>query len=199
MWSNSCSRNPDRTRTTAPQRKLLPGVLRGLALCALLASGWCSAATWRDELPQAQALGGGDMRFLGFRIYHATLWAEQKPFQPERAFALQLTYHRNIGRERLVSASIDEIRRISRPAIDAATLARWETTLRGAMVDVAEGDQLIGVYVPEHGMRLYSQQKLLADIDDLALARAFFAIWLDAGTRDQGLRRQLLGQPAGTP
>jgi Chalcone isomerase-like len=187
MWSNSCCKNPDRLRAAS--------VVRSLVWCALLASGWCSAASWRDDLPQAQALGAGDMRFLGFRIYHATLWAEQKPFQPERAFALQLTYLRNIGRDRLVSASIDEIRRISRPAIDAATLARWETTLRGAMVDVAEGDQLIGVYLPERGMRLYSQQKLLAEIDDLALARAFFAIWLDARTRDQGLRQQLLGTP----
>lgn len=187
MWSNSCCKNPDRSRAAT--------AVRGLVLCALLASSWCSAATWRDDLPQAQALGGGDMRFLGFRIYHATLWAEQQPFQPGRAFALQLTYHRSIARARLVSTSIDEIRRISRPAIDAATLARWETTLRGAMVDVAEGDQLVGVYLPERGMRLYSQHKLLADIDDLPLARAFFAIWLDPATRDQGLRRQLLGQP----
>lgn len=171
------------------------GALRALLLCAALASGWCSAATWRDELPQAQALGGGEMRFLGFRIYHATLWAEQKPFQPGRAFALQLTYQRSIARDRLVQTSIDEIRRISRPAVDAATLARWEAVLRGAMVDVAEGDQLIGVYVPERGMRLYSEQQLLADIEDPALARAFFAIWLDPATRDQGLRRQLLGQP----
>ena len=171
------------------------GVLRALVLTAVLASGWCSAATWRDDLPQAQALGGGEMRFLGFRIYHATLWADQKPFQPGRAFALQLTYHRSIARDRLVQTSIGEIRRISRPAIDTATLARWETALRGAMVDVAEGDQLIGVYLPERGMRLYSEQKLLADIEDPALARAFFAIWLDPATRDQGLRRQLLGQP----
>ncbi|MBC8982382.1 chalcone isomerase family protein [Pseudomonas lurida] len=169
--------------------------LRALVLSGLLASGWCSAATWRNEVPQAQALGGGEMRFLGFSIYHATLWADQKPYQQGRTFALQLTYHRSIARDRLVQTSIDEIRRISNPAIDASTLTRWENVLRGAMVDVAEGDQLIGVYVPERGMRLYSKQTLLADIKEPELARAFFAIWLDPATRDQGLRRQLLGQP----
>jgi hypothetical protein len=33
----------------------------------------------------------------------------------------------------------------------------------------------------------------LAVIDDVILAHAFFGIWLDQATRDQRLRRQLLG------
>lgn len=178
---------------------ILHKLLHKLLLCCLLlaAAGSSHAASWRDELPQAQALGSGDLRFLGFRIYHATLWAQQRPFQPERPFALELRYQRSISRERLVDTSIDEIRRIRGSAVDAATLARWESTLRSAFIDVAEGDQLIGVYLPERGMRLYSADKLLADIDDLALARAFFDIWLAPATRDQGLRRQLLGQDQG--
>lgn len=188
MWFNSCSRKTER---------MLPvQLLRRLLLCCLLLTmaGASQAVSWRDELPQAQALGSGELRFLGFRIYHATLWAQQRPFQPERAFALELRYQRSISRERLVDTSIDEIRRIRGNAVDTATLARWETALRSAFIDVAQGDQLIGVFVPEHGMRLYSADKLLADIDDLALARAFFDIWLAPATRDQGLRRQLLGQ-----
>jgi hypothetical protein len=187
MSCNSCSKKPSRLRWWHGAR---------LALCALLlVGGLCQAASWRDELPRAVPLGSGDLRWFGLRIYHATLWAEQTPFQPERAFALQLRYYRSISRQRLARTSLDEIRRLSRDAIDQATLAQWDSTLERAFTDVAPDDELIGVYVPGHGMRLYNRQRQLADIEDVRLARAFFGIWLDAGTRDQGLRSKLLGGP----
>lgn len=185
MLSNSCCKRPDAVR-----RGLL---LCGL-LCCMLASAPCRADGWRDELPRAEALGDGELRWLGFRIYHATLWAEQRPFQPERGFALQLHYYRGISRQRLVQTSLEEIQRLN-GGIDAATLAQWDKALNRAFTDVAPGDELIGVYAPGHGMRFYNQQRLLADIDDARLARAFFGIWLDERTRDQGLRRKLMGTP----
>lgn len=175
-------------------RVLRLSMLAGL-LAGQLLSGPCRAAGWRDELPQAVALGDGDLRWLGLRIYHATLWAAQRPFQPERPFALQLRYYRNISRARLVQTSLDEIRRLGRAGADAATLAQWESELTSALTDVAPDDELIGVYAPGHGMRMYNRRVLLADIDDLPLARAFFGIWLDQGTRDQELRSKLLGVP----
>lgn len=184
MWSSSCSKNPE-SRWRRRARLALLGLL--------LVSSLGHAATWRDELPRAQRLGDGELRWLGFRIYHATLWAQQRPFQPELAFALQLRYHQTISRQRLVQTSIDEIRRLSGTRIDAATLARWDGTLNSAFTDVSPGDELIGVYAPGHGMRLYNQRHLLADIDDVALARAFFGIWLDQQSRDVDLRRQLMG------
>ncbi|MYM95177.1 chalcone isomerase family protein [Duganella vulcania] len=186
MLSNSCCKRPDRVR---------PWLLLCALLCCALASVPCRAGGWRDELPRAEALGNGELRWLGFRIYQATLWAEQRPFQPERGFALQLHYYRSISRERLVQTSLDEIQRLNGAAIDAATLAQWDKVLNRAFTDVAPGDELIGVYAPGRGMRFYNQQRLLADIDDLRLARAFFGIWLDEQTRDQGLRRKLMGNP----
>ncbi len=159
----------------------------------LQAAPSATAAQWRDELPAAVKLGGGELRWFGLRIYHATLWAEQQPFQPQRPFALQLQYHRNISRERLVDTSIDEIRRLSRKLPDNTTLQRWRNSLLQAFTDVAAGDELIGVYRPGLGMRLYNQRQLLAEIDDPALAQAFFGIWLDERSHDQGLRQQLLG------
>jgi len=185
MSSNSCSKRPD----VAVRRRLLSAAL----LACLLASGWSGAATWRDELPGAVALGDGELRWLGLRIYHATLWAQQRPFRPESAFALQLRYYRSISRQRLVQTSMEEIRRLHGDRLDPATLAQWEAALQRAFTDVAPGDELTGVHLPGRGMRFYSQQRLLAEIDDLALARAFFAIWLDQETRDRELRRKLMG------
>jgi hypothetical protein len=60
-------------------------------------------------------------------------------------------------------------------------------------VDVREGDQLTGVYLPGHGARFYIGGQLLADVEDASFARAFFSIWLDPRTRDADLRAHLLG------
>ena len=159
-------------------------------LCGVHAA---SPAHWRDELPNAVLLGSGEMRWFGLRLYDAALWSASRPFDASRSFALVLTYHRSISRARLVRTSIDEMRRLARSPLEQTVLARWEAELDAAFVDVSEGDQLIGVYLPNAGMRLYDRQKLLAEIADAELARAFFGIWIDDGTRDRKLRDQLLG------
>ncbi|NYE59956.1 hypothetical protein FHW58_001108 [Duganella sp. 1224] len=151
------------------------------------------AAPWRAVLPQAQALGGGDLTFFGLRIYRATLWSASRPFDATQPFALQLSYYRSISRGRLVSTSMGEIRRLARAPIPDATMARWESVLAGAFVDVKEGDELTGVYQPGRGMQLYDRQRLLAEVEDDALARAFFDIWLNPDSRDQKLRQRLMG------
>jgi len=167
---------------------------RTAALALVLCCAPAAASTWRAELPHASAIGSGELRWFGLRIYQAALWSETQPFDPSAPFALQLTYYRSISRERLVRTSMDEIRRLGTGPRDPALLAHWEALLRGAFVDVEEGDQLIGVNVPGHGMRLYDQRKLVADIADPRLAQAFFSIWLHEDSRDRDLRRQLLGQ-----
>jgi len=170
--------------------------VRAAALCLAFsasAAGSAAQAGWRDELPQARAVGAGELRWFGLRIYHAALWSERQPFDPDARFALQLTYYRSISRERLVQASMDEMRRLGNAPREAATQERWAAQLRQAFTDVEGGDQLIGVYLPGHGMRMYDRNKLLADMPDPQLAQAFFAIWLHPASRDQDLRRKLLG------
>lgn len=166
------------------------------AALLLACAGWgtnAAAADWRAMVPQAQQVGGGDMTWFGLRIYRASLWSAAKPFDAAQPYALQLQYYRSISRQRLVSTSIDEIRRLSPTPVADATLKRWEAQLMSAFVDVSEGDELIGVYLPGRGMQLYDRQRLLAELDDDALARAFFDIWLNPQSRDKKLRQRLMG------
>ncbi|MGO0789749.1 chalcone isomerase family protein [Herbaspirillum seropedicae] len=171
-----------------------------LAACALLlatalaALPGHAAASWREALPAAQPIGSGTMTWLGFRIYQATLWAGQRPLDPSQPFALQLDYKVKISRDKLASTSVEEIQRMSPTPIAAATLARWKEELVRAFVDVADGDELVGLYLPGRGMRLYDRDKQLAEIADPELAKAFFNIWLGQPSRDESLRRRLLGE-----
>lgn len=167
-----------------------------LALFALWPGRAAHAAQpWREALPaQLQTVGSGTMTWLGFRIYQATLWAAQKPVDESQPFALQLDYKVKISRDKLASTSIEEIQRMSPTPIAGATLARWKSELNRAFIDVADGDELVGVYLPQRGMRLYDRDKMLAEIADPELARSFFNIWLGQPSRDESLRRRLLGE-----
>lgn len=170
--------------------------MRRLFAAALLATTFiahCEAASWHDDLPNATMIGNGELTWFGLKIYHATLWSENKPFDPERSFALELTYQRSIKREQFVDVSIAEIRRLFGDRYGPNTLKRWEAELSQAFVDVDAGDQLTGVYLPGKGCRFYGRKDLISTIQDPELASTFFAIWLDERTKESGLRKQLLG------
>ena len=172
----------------------VPGAAVLLALMLLQPLPCRGDDVWRQALPAAQAVGSGEMTWIGLRIYRATLWSAHRPFDAAQAFALQLHYHVGIGKQRLVRTSIDEIARIGKGRLAAEVLERWKAELDAAFVDVVAGDELIGVYLPMQGMALYDRQRLLAKIDDIELANAFFGIWLDKTTRDGNLRKRLVGE-----
>ncbi len=158
----------------------------------ILLSG-SAAADWREALPNAQVVGGGELTLFGFRVYTARLLSPAKPFVADAPMALELTYHRNIDREDLVDASIDEIKRISGSRVTAEQLAGWREQMNQSFVDVQPGMKITGVYLPGREARFYVGDKLQHVVPDSQFAKAFFSIWLDPKTRNPELREQLLG------
>jgi hypothetical protein len=164
-----------------------------LAIALTSSAAFAQAALWQQDLPQAKVLGSGDLRWFGLHIYSAKLWSEALVFDAKASFALEITYQKNISRERFVDTSIDEIKRLRGDTVSAATLQRWKAHMETAFTDVKSGDQLIGVHLPKIGCRFYSRDKLLAEIKDTEFADAFFSIWFDPRSKDSGLRKQLIG------
>jgi Chalcone isomerase-like len=164
-----------------------------MAAASLTSAG---AQTWRDALPQASAsrmIGEGEYRWFGLHIYTAQLWAAQATATLDTPLALQITYARSLSGQRLVDTSIAEIRRMNGSAVPDETAARWRAALSQVLPDVHAGDRLTGVYLPAEGARFYANDRATGQIQDPALARAFFAIWLDPATRAPALRQHLLG------
>lgn len=154
-------------------------------------------ADWREAIPNARRLGYGEMRVFGFSIYSAQFWSSRliagETPAADVPFALELTYSRAISRDDLVEASIKEIRRLSSNTQNSELMARWESEMFQAFVDVRAGDRITGVYMPGEGARFYVGENLRHVVRDVAFAKAFFAIWLDPRTRNPELRAQLLG------
>jgi hypothetical protein len=76
---------------------------------------------------------------------------------------------------------------------DEAALARWGEAMARVFPDVRRGDRLVGVYLPGRGADFYGEDRYLGTVAEEAFADAFFAIWLDARTREPRLREALLG------
>jgi hypothetical protein len=189
-------------------RKMALGVVLGL----LPVVGWSSLSTngpaispaWvpADATPAIlfpvsardqvwQQWGSGEMRFLGFALYRATLWVVGAAMD-NSPHALTLLYRRNIAREQLVGASLDEMRRLGG---SKATVDRWQTDLERVLPDVKAGERIIGLHLPGQGARFYHQGRLTGEINDADFARHFFAIWLDPRTRSPDVRALLLQRP----
>lgn len=178
-------------------RRALHALLLAGALA--LAQPAAAVALPRPVLATAGALqmaGAGEMRWFGLKLYDAALWVDSA--QPagagpalQKPYALALRYTRAISGEALVTASLEEIRRLGET--NEGRLARWKPLLEKALPSVAPGDTLVGLHEPGRGASFWHQGQLTARIDDAELAGAFFGIWLDARTREPRLRARLLG------
>lgn len=172
-----------------------PAVL--VALMLALGAAVPAAAVGLPAAVQAVAaplerIGEGEMRWLGFKLYDAALWAGARgEAAVEGEHVLSIRYARAISGEWLVSVSVNEMRRLG--FTDEVRLARWREALADALPSVAAGDTLAALHRPGEGARFWHQGRPSGEIDDPELAHAFFAIWLDPRTREPQLRAQLLG------
>ena len=172
---------------SSARRRYLLALAAASAPAVLPFSAWASLAPLQGLRPW----GRGEYRWLGLLIYEASLWAGDDPLRPP--LALRLDYRRKLAGEKIVEASLGEMRRF---IDDPAKLARWGDALRGIFPDVVAGDHILGVHRPE-GAYFYQGERLLGKIESPAFAEAFFAIWLDARTSAPALRAALLSRPAG--
>jgi hypothetical protein len=146
--------------------------------------------------------GQGSLRFLGFEVYSARLWARPGFDVNEYAthpLALELTYQRNFTADAIAKRSIDEMRRVG--SFSAQQAARWQESLRAALPDVKPGDRLIGLYQPGSGAVFEMGGRVVGEVPDAEFARLFFGIWLSPQTSAPGLRQELVSalRPTGRP
>lgn len=172
-------------------------VMSGPAMAnqASQASGPDSSDWLSSRYQTLKPLGQGELRFLGLKVYNARLFAERPAgSQPSETlygqpFALRLTYARNIKGQDIAKRSEKEMVRLMGRDLPQG----WRNALQRLFPDVAVGDDITGVYLPQQGARFYLNGRPIGMLEDLELARGFFDIWLSERTREPSLRASLLG------
>jgi hypothetical protein len=165
-------------------------IRRWACIALMLALAAPVMADWRAALPGAQRVGSGEFTWFGLRLYTARLWASGPVGDWQQPFALELLYHRDLSRDTLVQASLEEMQRMGAAP---SALEDWRKAMQSAFVDVRPGMRITGLYLPGQGCRFYVDGVMRREIADPVFARAFFAIWLDERARDPKLRQRLLG------
>jgi hypothetical protein len=144
-----------------------------------------------------QMQGTGALRFFGFKAYDANLWSvgsvKSNPLLDKNLFALEIVYNTSIKAEEIVNVSLVEMARLKK--LTDGQIKTWTADMQRTFPSVTQGDRFTGVYVPKVGTRFFFNNRLIAEINDPAFGDAFFAIWLDEGTKRADLRRSLLGLP----
>lgn len=143
------------------------------------------------DFPDLRLAGEGRLRWLGLHIYDASLWINGARWNGEQEFALDIHYARDIKARRLIRTSLEEMRRLGFG--DERRLEKWAELMARVLPDVRKGERLTGVNRPGAGAEFYYQGRSVGTIADPEFARAFFSIWLDARTREPGLRQSLIG------
>lgn len=146
-------------------------------------------------LANARRQGQGVLRYLGLKIYDATLWT-QSGFEPARwqqhPFVLELRYARSLKGQDIAERSLEAMRKMG--AVDDATAQRWLDGMRRAFPDVARDDWLIGAWNPATQVTQFTGRAATETrIEDRAFGLRFFGLWFDERTTDPGLRADLLG------
>lgn len=170
-----------------------------LLLAVLLWAAPAAAVNVPAELPapvcsaleNCRMVGKGRLRWWGFHVYDAALWARDGRWRPDAPHVLDIVYARRISGAQLAATSVDEMRRLG--VKDEARLARWEAAMRAVFPDVDAGSRLIGLHLPGRGAQFHSGARPLGTIEDAEFARRFFEIWLDPRTQTPDLRTALLG------
>ncbi|MBU25391.1 MAG: hypothetical protein CMD99_05115 [Gammaproteobacteria bacterium] len=155
---------------------------------ALSAHGSSLESAWKSDL---LLLGESRLRVLFWEIYDASFYATNGVYDPEKPFALSLTYLREFSGSDIAQRSVDEIR--SQGFSDESVLASWMVQLDAIFPDVVGGDQITGISQPSEGTRFFLNGTLIGTITDQNLSRRFFDIWLSKKTSEPGMRESLLG------
>ncbi|EKP0276711.1 chalcone isomerase family protein [Aeromonas bestiarum] len=171
------------------------GTWGGISLLIVALSSPCSLAKEAPSTPwqPLRAVGQGEMSWLWFKLYDATLYSASGRYEPGHyPQALILTYAREIKRSDLLTATAEEWQRLGLGS--DADRRRWLDQLAVLWPDVGVGDRL-AFYVDEAGFgHFWWHERPLGSLADPQFSAAFLAIWLADNSRDPALTRRLRGQ-----
>lgn len=146
----------------------------------------------QNYLGDPQLVGEARLQVMLWKVFDASLYTQSGEYDANAPFSLSLRYLRQLDGHKIVSKTMEEIRRQD-SSVDSEQLALWEEQLGKIIPDVSKGTTITGVRTPEGYTRLYFGNLKIGEIQDLAFTQAFFDIWLGENTSNPRLRNNLIG------
>lgn len=178
----------------------LPIRERVLMLCLSLAVtlGWMAEAKAevapevQSLLGQPQALGAGQFRYLGLKVYEAEIYAPRgQGFDRDGKYALKIEYQRKIRRKILLRASLDELERIEGDRADHPEILQ---KLTACYRDIRPGDRIVASPRNADALRFWVNGAQTCTLRHDNIRDRYMAIWLGDKARDKQFARQVMAE-----
>ncbi len=149
---------------------------------------------------QWNVVGEAQLSVLFFDIYTSTLRSPDGKYLSSsdvspHPLALAIEYQRDISRQQLLDATIEQWRHLG---FNAQDIEPWSRVMGNIFPNVEVGQQLAYVTNGRSGQFYYAKRDQNAEpigyINDEQLNDAFLAIWLSPDTEYPALRRKLIGE-----
>jgi hypothetical protein len=141
-------------------------------------------------------IGTAELRFFGWHIYTATLFATSS-FNPSQyaqtPISLTIDYHRKLEGRLIAERSLLEMKRQGK--ITGDTASAWLDLMTNAFPNVAAGDRLSGRTDGKGVVTFMHNEVITAQTVDTDFSDRFFGIWLHEASSAPEMRAQLLGFP----
>jgi hypothetical protein len=142
-------------------------------------------------IPDAQPVGSGQLSYLVWDVYDATLYAPDGVWTDIPPYALKLDYLMDLEGDDIAERSITEMR--GQGFNDETKLIAWESEMKSIFPNVSKGTSLTGIYDENGITTFYQNGNLIGRIEDSEFGKRFFDIWLHPKTSEPSLRAQLIG------
>lgn len=159
---------------------------------ALTSPALADLRTARLQIPNAELVGEGRLKYLFWSVFDAALYAPGGVWSEDKPFALSLSYLRDLDGKSIVDASVDEMR--TQGMKDEAVLERWRQEMAAIFMDVDDKTTLTGIADQDGHAIFYRNGEPAGVIRDPEFSRSFFNIWLGEKTSEPRLRAQLIGE-----
>lgn len=135
--------------------------------------------------------GEGQMSVMFWDLYKAELFGQAPSYQADvTPIALKITYLRDIDKEDLIEATLDQWAHIG---YENESIPNWAKQLDQIWPDIKEGSQLTIRVHRDGASDFYDATSKIGSMADLQFGKAFLAIWLSEKTSEPKLRAKLIG------
>lgn len=165
-----------------------------LYISYLLVSVFSSAMAnnnWELEFRQMKLIGQSTLKVFIWDIYDIKLLSETEKFSWQNEFALIFDYKRNLQKNDIIEASLDEMSK--QASTSSKQLGEWKAYLKRAIQSVETNSKAAVSWSPDGDITFFYENTEPIEIADREFARSFLNIWLGSETSKPQLRSSLLG------
>ena len=173
----------------------------GVVVLVLMAAGLASAKPAGGsrplppevltEAPGIHPFGKGRHSLFGIPMYDATLWIVGPQWSESTPHALDVEPNRDVSADTLIKGAIGEMRTLK--VGDEVTLAKWQAEMKRLVPNLRRGDQVVLYCSDRNRTVAYRNESKSGEVDDPTFCPAVMSVWLHPKTKNQALRKSLLG------